>query len=34
MMWLNDINEFENEYDKWVVTMDSVYDMKKKKSKK
>jgi len=34
MMWLNDINDFEREYEKWLVAMDSVYDMKKKKSKK
>jgi hypothetical protein len=34
MMWLNDIGDFEKEYEKWLVAMDSVYDMKKKKSKK
>jgi hypothetical protein len=35
MMWLNDINDFEKEYDKWLVTMDNIYDnMKKKKSSK
>jgi hypothetical protein len=35
MMWLNDINDFEKEYDKWLVTMDNIYDnMKKKKNSK
>ena len=31
-MWINDINEFEKEYNKWLENMDRIDNKKEKKT--